>query len=290
MIKSPFILREIRFIAQDYLGNNKAVQIRYGWYAIVDDVCLRYKVQQVDEFIVKCVKSQFPTSVATLSEINTERQIIGLRNTSQPAVIWISLIPELGKAPADLSDFIAQELPVFQIPLYSIHPLQDSNGMSKLGFCTITYHMEYDKDEWQLMCDLFKIYSTYIHPATVLMEWSLPGTLYPLQNHEVHPGDFFYISQQEVAKVISVQGSVIRMSDGQDYYHKELRPIKYTYIDFDALTDQQNRAYISFFSQNPDAEYAHQLQNHLRNLNLGEVQISQLELTKDSYVYLNIIQ
>lgn len=108
----------------------------------------------------------------------------------------------------------------------------------------------------------FKLYFYNQHMKTVpeMIEKAMPGLLYPVKFEEV---DYFFTNYNTVAKVLSTEGNVIKMSDRNNLQVYDLRPINFTYLDTDIIDDEDVIATVANFS-NDGQRYAHILQNRVR--------------------------
>ena len=120
-----------------------------------------------------------------------------------------------------------------------------------------------------------------------MMESAMPGLLYPLQIDEVEAGDYFYTSYNTVAKVLSTEGNVIKMSDGNRLQVYELRPIRFGYLDMNDIDDENVIVTIVNFDREKH-KYAHILQNRIRRVNAGiDIPICDARLASEGKVFLN---
>lgn len=198
-------------------------------------------------------------------------------------------MPELDTTADNVIEFDGKSVPSISLPIYSIFALTDNNGLPTIALNSLTYPLAFDDQEWAEIADKFVTFSQNVHPVTKLMDYAPPGILHPLSDNEIEVGDYFFISINEVARVLKKEGSIITMSDGNFYYHNELRPLRYYYLDHDAFTSEQSQAFCHYTISHPQADYAHQVQNHFRSQNVGEVNLSSMDLANDSLVYINII-
>lgn len=289
MIKDPFILRDIEITEFDYHGNKRQVHIRYAWYPNDVDVRVKYKISEVDDMIVAAIKRQYPTACTNKTTIQHEDQIFALRNTARPQYEYIQLVPELDTSADNCIEFDGKSVHSISLPIYAIFPLTDSNGLLTIALKSLTYPLAFDHQEWAEITDKFEVFSHNVLPVTKLMSYALPGILYPLNDNEIEVGDYFFISINKVARVVKKEGSIITMSDGNFYYHSELRPLRYYYLDHDGFTPEQTQVFCHYTASHPEAEYAHQVQNYFRSLTVGEVILSSVDMVKDSLIYIKII-
>ena len=194
MIKYPFILRDIEITELDYDGNRRQVHIRYAWYPNDADVRVKYKIAEVDDMIVAAVKRHYPTARANKTIIQHEDQIYALRNSVKPDCKYIQLVPELDTTSVNAIEFNGKSVPYISLPIYSIVALTDNNGVPTIALKSLTYPLAYDHQEWAVMADKFVAFSQNVYPVTTLMNYALPGILYPLNDNEIEVGDYFFIS------------------------------------------------------------------------------------------------
>ena len=224
----------------------------------------------------------------SVKDIDYDTNLICLRNSFRLPFANVDVVPSFNDSTDGAELFVGRGIPTFRFQIYSAGNLFDASGFPDFDLSGLSFPMNYDEAEWLYYTELADYYRQHMKTVPDMMEIAMPGLLYPLTIDEVEVGDYFFTSYNTVAKVLSTEGYVIKMSDGNNLQVYDLRPIHFTYLDTDDIDDEDViRAIVNFPNGNP--KYAHILQNMVRRINAGiHIPLRDATLAYDGITYLNI--
>lgn len=289
LLKNRFKLYSIQFrLKKSSDGREIIAFLRYAWYVIAYSPKERLMISELNELITAAVKRIDPLAMESIKDIEYDTHLICLRNGVRLPFAEINMLPSFNGSTIGALQFVEREVPSFKLRIYSAGSLFDAFGSQDFDLSNLSFPMDYDEEEWQHYTELADYYKQHMKTVPDIMESAMPGILYPLQIDEVEAGDYFYTSYNTVAKVLSTEGNVIKMSDGSYLQVYELRPINYTYLDSEDIGDENVIVAIANFP-NGCPPYAHNLQNRVRRINASiDIPLCNATLANDRIAYLNL--
>lgn len=289
LLKDRFKLYNIQFNLKKLSDGREIIAfLRYAWY--VDDYSpkQRIMIKEINDLVTAAVRRIDPMAMDSVKDIDYDTNLICLRNSVIPQYANVDVVPSFNDSTDGAELFVGRGIPTFRFQIYSAGNLFDALGAPDFDLSGLSFPMNYDVEEWQHYTELADIYKKHIIKVPEMMKIAMPGILYPLQIEEIEVGDYFFTSYNTVAKVLSTKGNVIKMSDGNHLQVYDLRPIHFTYLDTDAINDEDViRAIFNFPNGNP--KYAHILQNMARRINAGiHIPLRDATLAYDGINYFNI--
>lgn len=262
--------------------------LRYAWYVDVCSPKQRIMIKEINDLVTAAVRRIDPMAMESVKDIDYDTNLICLRNSVIPQYADVDVVPSFEGSIIGLEQFEGRCVSTFSFQIYSARRLFDEFGRLDFDLTGLSFPMNYDVAEWQHYTELADFYKQHFIKVPEMMKIAMPGILYPLQIEDIEVGDYFFTSYNTVAKVLSTESNVIKVSDGiyvQDY---DLRPINYTYLDSEDIDDGEVLTAIVNFS-NEEHRYAHILQNRIRRNNAGiDIPLCDATLAKDGITYLNI--
>lgn len=289
LLKHRFKLYNIQFNLKKLSDGREIIAfLRYAWYVDEYSPKQRIMINEINELVTDAVKRIDPVAMESIKDIEYDTNLICLRNSFRLPFANVDVVPSFNDSTDGAELFVGRGIPTFRFQIYSAGNLFDASGYPDFDLSGLSFPMNYDEAEWQYYTELADYYRQHMKTVLDMMEIAMPGLLYPLTIDEVEVGDYFFTSYNTVAKVLSKEGNVIKMSDGNYLQVYDLRPIKYTYLDTDDIDDEDViRAIVNFPNGNP--KYAHILQNMARRINPGiHIQLCDVTLASDGITYLNI--
>lgn len=288
LLKNRFKLYSIQFrLKKSSDGREIIAFLRYAWYVDEYSPKERLMINGLNELITAAVKRIDPLAMESIKDIEYDTNLICLRNGVRLPFAEINMLPSFNGSTDGAEQFVGKSIPTFRFQIYSAGNLLDAFGYPDFDLSDLSFPMYYDEEEWQHYTELADYYKQHIKTVPDIMESAMPGILYPLQLDEVEAGDYFYTSYNTVAKVLSTEGNVIKMSDGSYLQVYELRPINYTYLDSEDIGDETVIVTIINFDREKH-KFAHILQNRIRRINAGiDIPICDARLASEGKVFLN---
>ena len=289
LLKHRFKLYNIQFNLKKLSDGREIIAfLRYAWYVDEYSPKQRIMINEINELVTDAVKRIDPVAMESIKDIEYDTNLICLRNSFRLPFANVDVVPSFNDSTDGAELFVGRGIPTFRFQIYSAGNLFDASGYPDFDLSGLSFPMNYDEAEWQYYTELADYYRQHMKTVPDMMEIAMPGLLYPLQIGEVEVGDYFFTSYNTVAKVMSTKGNVIKMSDGNHLQVYDLRPIHFTYLDTDAINDEDViRAIFNFPNGNP--KYAHILQNMVRRINAGiHIQLCDATLASDGINYFNI--
>lgn len=287
-LKDRFKLYNIQFKLKKLSDGREIIAfLRYAWYEDVYSPKERLMISELNELVTAAVKRIDPLAMESIKDIEYDTNLICLRNGVRLPFAEVNMLPSFNSGINGIEQFVRRDIPTFRFQIYSAGNLFDASGYPDFDLSDLSFPMDYDEAEWQHYTELADYYRQHMKTVPYMMESAMPGLLYPLQINEVEVGDYFFTSYNTVAKVLSTEGNVIKMSDGSNLQVCELRPIHFTYLDMDDIDDGDVLTAIVNFS-NEKQRYAHILHNRIRRINAGiHIPLCEARLANDGKVYLN---
>lgn len=289
LLKDRFKLYNIQFRLKKLSDGREIIAfLRYAWYVDEYSPKERLMISELNELITAAVKRIDPGAMDSIKDIEYDTNLICLRNSFRLPFANVDVLPSFKSSLNGIEQLVRRDIPTFRFQIYSAGNLFDASGYPDFDLSGLSFPMNYDEAEWQYYTELADYYRQHMKTVPDMMEIAMPGLLYPLTIDEVEVGDYFFTSYNTVAKVLSTKGNVIKMSDGNNLQVYDLRPIHFTYLDTDAINDEDViRVIINF--DNEKHKYAHILQNRIRRINAGiYIPLCDATLVSDGITYLNI--
>lgn len=288
LLKDRFKLYNIQFNLKKLSDGRVIIAfLRYAWYVDEYSPKERLMISELNELITAAVKRIDPVAMESIKDIEYDTNLICLRNSFSLPFANVDVVPSFNDSTDGAELFVGRDIPTFRFQIYSAGNLFDASGFPDFDLSDLSFPMDYDEEEWQHYTELADYYRQHMKTVPYMMEIAMPGLLYPLQIGEVEVGDYFFTNYNTVAKVLSTEGNVIKMSDGNNLQVYDLRPIHFTYLDADAIIDEDVIRAIANFP-NGNQSYAHILQNMVRRINAGiHIPLCDATLASDNIAYLN---
>ena len=289
LLKDRFKLYNIQFNLKKLSDGREIIAfLRYAWYVDEYSPKQRIMIKEINDLVTAAVKRIDPLAMESIKDIEYDTNLICLRNSFRLPFANVDVVTSFNDSTDGVELFVGRGIPTFRFQIYSAGRLFDEYGYPDVDLSDLSFPMDFDEAEWQHYTELADYYRQHMKTMPYMMEIAMPGLLYPLQIGEVEVGDYFFTSYNTVAKVLSTEGNVIKMSDGNYLQVYELRPINYTYLDSEDIDDGDVLTAIVNFS-NEEYRYAHILQNRIRRINAGiDIPLCDATLAKDGITYLNI--
>ena len=289
LLKDEFKLYNIQFKLKKLSDGREIIAfLRYAWYVDEYSPKQRIMITEINDLVTAAVRRIDPMAMESVKDIDYDTNLICLRNSFRLPFASVKVVPSFNDSTDGAELFVGRGIPTFRFHIYSAGNLFDASGFPDFDLSGLSFPMNYDEAEWQYYTELADYYRQHMKTVPYMMEIAMPGLLYPLQIGEVEVGDYFFTSYNTVAKVLSTEGNVIKMSDGNYLQVYDLRPIHFTYLDTDAINDYKVILSIANFP-NGNPKYAHILQNMVRRINPGiHIQLCDATLASDGITYLNI--
>lgn len=288
LLKDRFKLYNIQFRLKKLSDGREIIAfLRYAWYEDEYSPKERLMISELNELVTAAVKRIDPLAMESIKDIDYDTNLRCLRNGFRLPFAEVNMLPSFKSGINGIEQFVRRDIPTFRFQIYSAGNLFDASGHPDFDLSDLSYPMDYDEEEWQHYTELAEYYRQHMKTVPEMMERSMPGILYPLQIDEIEEGDYFITSYNTVAKVLSTEGNVIKMSDGSYVQVYDLRPINYTYLDSEDIDDDDVLTAIVNFS-NEEHRYAHVLQNRVRRINADiHIPLCEARLASDGIAYLN---
>lgn len=289
LLKDRFKLYNIQFNLKKLSDGREIIAfLRYAWYVDEYSPKQRIMIKEINDLVTAAVKRIDPMAMESIWDIDYDTKLICLRNSVIPKFVTVNMLPSFIGSTTSALQFDRNRIPSFIFQIYSAGRLFDEFGNPDFELSSLSYPLNYDVAEWQHYTELADFYKQHIIKVPDMMKRAMPGLLYPLQIKEIEVGDYFFTSYNIVAKVLSTNENGIKMSDGNNLQVYDLRPINFTYLNTDAIDDEDViRAIVNFLNGTPT--YAHILQNIVRRINAGiHIQLCDATLASDGITYLNI--
>lgn len=289
LLKDRFKLYSIQFNLKKLSDGSEIIAfLRYAWYEDLYSPQEKKTILGINELVTAAVKRIDPSAMESIKDIEYDTNLICLRNSFRLPFANVDVIPSFNDSSDGAELFVGRRVPTFRFQIYSAGNLFDASGYPDFDLSDLSFPMDYDEKEWQHNTELAEYYRQHMKIVPDMMERAMPGLLYPLQIDEIEEGDYFYTSYNTVAKVLSTEGNVVKMSDGSYLQVYELRPINYINLDSEDIDDGDVLNAIVNFSDE-EHRYAHILQNRIRRINEGiHIPLCEARLASDGIVYLNI--
>ena len=289
LLKDKFKLYNIQFNLKKLSDGREIIAfLRYAWYVDEYSPKQRIMITEINDLLTAAVRRIDPMAMESVKDIDYDTNLICLRNSFRLPFASVKVVPSFNDSTDGAELFVGRDIPTFRFQIYSAGNLFDASGFPDFDLSGLSFPMNYDEAEWQYYTELADYYRQHMKTVPYMMEIAMPGLLYPLQIGEVEVGDYFFTSYNTVTKVLSTEGNVIKMSDGNYLQNYDLRPINYTYLDSEDIDDGEVLTAIVNFS-NEEHRYAHILQNRIRRINAGiDIPLCDATLAKDGITYLNI--
>ena len=289
LLKYRFKLYNIQFRLERLSDGQEIIAfLRYAWYVDEYSPTDMGKINELIKLVTDLVKRIDPLAMESIKDVYYDTNLICLRNGVRSQYAEVDVEPSFEGSINGLEQFEGRCIPSFRFQIYSAGHLFDEFGNLDFDLTGLSFPMNYEEAEWQHYTELADFYRQHMITVPDMMERAMPGILYQLQINEVEVGDYFFISYNTVAKVLSTNENEIKMSDGNNLQVYDMRPINYTYLDSEDIDDGEVLTAIVNFS-NEEHRYAHILQNRIRRINAGiDIPLCDATLAKDGITYLNI--
>lgn len=289
LLKDGFKLYNIQFNLKKLSDGREIIAfLRYAWYVDEYSPKQRIMITEINDLVTAAVRRIDPMAMESVKDIDYDTNLICLRNSFRLPFANVDVVPSFNDSTDGAELFVGRDIPTFRFQIYSAGNLFDASGFPDFDLSDLSFPMDFDEAEWQHYLELADYYRQHMKTVPDMMEIAMPGLLYPLTIDEVEVGDYFFTSYNTVAKVLSTEGNVIKMSDGNNLQVYGLRPIHFTYLDSDVIDDEDVIVTIINFD-NEKHKYAHILQNRIRRINPGiHIPLCDATLASDGITYLNI--